>query len=312
VNARPRALVVLNPQAHGGAGIRRFEAVRAEIESRLDAQIVLTETGSAWDANVHAALEEGTRVFVAAGGDGTAHSLVDVLIAASRRPPLAELTLGAVGLGSSNDFHKPVKHRIGGVPIRLDVAHAVPRDVVQCRYRDGTSFRITHVLVSASIGCIAHANERFARGTGVTRALRRLSTAAAITWASLCTIATWQDLPARLQVNGGAIERARLTSLSVLKTEWLSGRLRFGHPIAPASGDFDVALAEAGGRLRLGADVVALMFGHFDGRAGHRRFRAQSLDVFLDRESWLELDGEIARAREVHFSILPERIRLCA
>jgi diacylglycerol kinase (ATP) len=312
VNVRPRALVVLNQLAHGGAGIRRFEAVRPELESSLDARVVASETGSAWDANVHAALEEGVRVFVAAGGDGTVHALLNVLIAASPRPPLAELTLGAVGLGSSNDLHKPVRRRVAGVPVRLDVVHAMPRDVVRCRYRDGTTFRVAHVLVSASLGCIAHANERFARGAGVTRALRRLSTAASIAWASLCTVATWRDLPARLRADGGALEQACLTSLSVLKTEWLSGRLRFGHPIDPASGDFDVALAEAGGRLRLAADVVALMLGHFDGRTGHRRFRAQSLDVYLDRESWLELDGEIARAREAHFSMLPERIRVCA
>jgi diacylglycerol kinase (ATP) len=304
--------VVLNPLAHGGAGIRRFEAIRPEIESGLDARVVVAETGGAWDADVRTALDDGVRLFVAAGGDGTVHSLLNILIGAPRRPPLAELSLGAVGLGSSNDLHKPVRRSVQGIPVRLDVIHATPRDIVCCNYLDGTVHRTAHFLVSASVGCIAHANERFARATGVTRALRRLSSAAAITWASLCTIAAWRDLQVRLQVNGGAIERARLTSLSVLKTEWLSGRLRFGHPIDPASGDFDVALAEAGGRRRLAADVFALMFGHFDGRVGHRRFRAQSLDIFLDRESWLELDGEIARAREAHFSVFPERIRLCA
>jgi diacylglycerol kinase (ATP) len=312
VNARPRALVILNPLAHGGTGIRRFEAVRPEIQSRLDARIVVAHAGSTWLADVHAALEDGVRLFVAAGGDGTAHSLLNVLLAAPRRPPLAELMLGAVGLGSSNDLHKPVRRRVRGVPIRLDVERATPRDVVRCQYLNDATLHTAYFLVSASLGCIAHANERFARNAGVARLLRRLSAAAAIVWASICTVATWRDLPARLRVNGGAIEHARVTSLSVLKTEWLSGGLRFGHPVDPASGDFDVALAEAGGRLRLGADVVALLFGRFDGRAGHRRFRAQSLDVFLDRESLLELDGETVAAREARFSIHSERIRLCA
>lgn len=312
MNGRARALVVLNPRAHGGVAMRRFEAVRSAVESRLDARLVVAAAGSAWNAEVHAALAEGVRVFVAAGGDGTVLALLNVLIAAPHRPPLAELALGAVGLGSSNDLHKPVRHRVEGVPVRLDFAHAAPRDIVQCRHGDGSRSRTTCFLVSASLGCIAQANERFARDVGVMRGLRRLSTVAAITWASLWTIATWRDIPARLQFEGGAIEQVRLTSLSVLKSEWLSGQLRFGHPIDPASGDFDVALAEAGGRLRLAADVAALMFGRFDGRAGHRRLRSQSLDVLLDRESWLELDGETVRAREAHFSMFPERIRLCA
>ena len=312
MNARPRALVVLNPLAHGGTATRRFEAIRSEMHARLDPTIVVTHPDSAWHADVQAALDDGVRLFVAAGGDGTAHLLLNVLIAAPRRPPLAELALGAVGLGSSNDLHKPVQRWIKGVPIRIDGDNAAPRDVVRCEYRDDATLHTAYFLVSASLGCIACANERFARQVGAARMLRRLSAAAGIAWASICTVATWRDLPARLRVDGGAIEHIRVTSLSVLKTEWLSGPLRFGHSVDPASDDFDVALAEAGSRLRLGADVVAMMFGRFDGRVGHRRFRARSLDVFLDQASFLELDGETVDAREARFSIHTERIRLCA
>ncbi len=61
------------------------------------------------------------------GGDGTVHALVEALALAPRRPPLDHLTLGAVGLGSSNDFHKPVGRRVGGVPVRLSPWRAAPR-----------------------------------------------------------------------------------------------------------------------------------------------------------------------------------------
>jgi diacylglycerol kinase family enzyme len=103
-----------------------------------------------------------------------------------------------------------------------------------------------------------------------------------------------------------------LSSLSVQKTQWLSGWLRFGHPIEPASGDFDLALAEGLGRARLLGDILALLLGRFDGRPGHRRWRARSLDVWLDGETPLELDGEVVGASEAHFDIFEERILLCA
>jgi len=308
VTARARALVVLNPSAHGGAGARRFEIVRTAVDSAFDARIVVGRADGAWRNDVHSALDDGVRAFVAAGGDGTAHSLVNALIEAPRRPPLETLILGAVGLGSSNDLHKPVRRRVGGVPVLLDASRAAPRDIVRCVYggRSGA------VLISASIGVTASANARFSADTRVARCLRRTSTVAAVAWAAGRTIAAWRNLPARLRIDGGEAERVPLTSLSVLKTEWVSGRLRYGHAVAPASGDFDVAVAEGLGRARLLLDVLALLRGRFDGRPGHRRCRARSLDVWLDHDSPLEIDGEIALARAAHFDMLGERIRLCA
>lgn len=307
-----RALVVLNPAAHGGAAGRRFEAVRPIVESLFDARVVVGRPDAVWRSEVQAALDDGVRAFIAAGGDGTAHALLKTLIDAPRRPPLESLALGAVGLGSSNDLHKPVQRQADGVPLLLDIARAAPRDIVRCSYVDAAGAHDAYVLISASIGVIASANARFSEDARCARRLRRLSTAAAIAWASARTVAAWRNIPARLRIDSDAPERVAVTSLSILKTEWLSGWLRFGHSVEPASGDFDVALAEGLGRIRLLIDVLALLRGRFDGRAGHRRSRARSLDVWLEDEVPLEVDGEVVRARHAHFDLLPERIRLCA
>jgi diacylglycerol kinase family enzyme len=296
------ALVVLNPFAHGGTAAARYERVRPVIEASFSAQRVTVGGDEAWLAEVRAAVGRGVRIFVAAGGDGTAHALLNALAAAPNRPPLDSIALGAVGLGSSNDLLKPVRRRVHGIPVRLDVDRAELRDVVRCIFTDGSGPREALMLVSASIGVAATANARFAEGAPGARLLRRVSTGGAIAWAAARTIARWHDVGAELRADGGPATRVALSSLSVLKTEWLSGLLRYGHPVPPASGDFDVALAEGGGRLRLLADALALLRGQFD---------ARSLDVRLDGESPLELDGEVVSAREAHFDMFPERIRLC-
>jgi len=312
VNPRPPALVVLNPSAHGGTSARRFEAVRAELASRFETRLAVVMSDGAWIGDVRAALRRGTRVFIAAGGDGTAHALLNALVDAPGRPPLDALTLGAVGLGSSNDLHKPVGARVDGIPLRLDLARAAPRDVVRCRYVRDLATQRACFLVSASLGVTACANARFSDDTALAQWLRTTSTPLAIAWAAARTAATWRNLPAELRIDSGAPERVALASLNVLKTEWLSGRLRCGHPVAPDSGDFDLALAAGLGRGRLIADILALLCGRFDGRRGHRRLRARALDVRLETETTLELDGEIVTARAVHFDMHPERIRLCA
>lgn len=311
MTARARALVVLNPTAHGGSAARRFAAVRPIVESCFDARIVIGRPDGAWQAEIRDALDDGVRIFVAAGGDGTAHALVNALVGAPDRPPLEALSLGAVGLGSSNDLHKPVRRLAHGIPLLLDAARARPRDLVRCAYVDTAGSHEGYVLVSASLGVTAAANARFSGRTTAARVLRRMSTPLAIAWAATRTVATWRNLAAELVIDRGAPERVALTSLSILKTEWLSGWLRFGHSVDPASGDFDVALAEGLGRARLLADVLALRRGRFDGRAGHRRCRARSLRVRLGEEAPLELDGEVVQAHETQFDLLAERIQLC-
>lgn len=312
MNPRPPALVVLNPSAHGGTSARRFEAVRAELASRFEISLAVVLPDSGWIGDVRAALGRGTRVFIAAGGDGTAHALLNALVDAPGRPPLDALTLGAVGLGSSNDLHKPVGARINGIPVRLDLARAAPRDVVRCRYVHDLATQRACFLVSASLGMTACANARFSADAPLARWLRATSTPLAIAWAAARTAVPWRNLAAELRIDHGAPERVALASLSVLKTEWLSGRLHFGHPVAPDSGDFDVALAAGLGRGRLIIDILALLRGRFDGRRGHRRMRAHALSILLESETALELDGEIVTARAVHFGMHPERIRLCA
>jgi len=312
MTAPPQAVVVLNPSAHGGTGGRRFEAVRPLIDSTLDATVVVGRADRRWQGEVAAALARGVRLFIAAGGDGTAHALLNTLIEAPHRPPLEAITLGAVGLGSSNDLLKPVRRRVGGIPVLLDACHAAPRDVIGCTRVDSTGAHRACVLVSASLGVTALANARFSASEPLAKLLRRMSTTTAIVCAAVRTVATWRNLPAMVRIDQRESARVALTSLSILKTEWLSGRLRFGHPVEGASGDFDVALAQGLGRIRVCADILALLRGCFDGRPGHTRLRARSVDVWLAGEVPLELDGEIVTATEIHFDVFPERIRLCA
>jgi diacylglycerol kinase (ATP) len=307
-----RALVVLNPSAHGGTGARRFEAVRPAIDAAFDATLVVGCADDRWRAEVATAVERGVRLFIAAGGDGTAHALLNALVELPHRPALESITLGAVGLGSSNDLLKPVRRCVGGIAVLLDAARAEPRDVIRCTHLDSTGAHQSFVLVSASLGVTASANARFSANGPLVSLLRRTSTTAAIVLATTDTVATWRNLPATVRVDHGEPARVALTSLSILKTEWLSGQLRFGHPVEPASGQFDVALAQGLGRCRLLADILALLRGRFDGRPGHIRWHARSADIWLNDEVPLELDGEIVTAHEIHFDVFPERIRLCA
>jgi diacylglycerol kinase (ATP) len=299
-----RALVLLNPNARRGRGRSRYAAVNAYVDDAFEARVVETEpTGN--DGPIRAALDDGIRTFIAAGGDGTVNAVIDALVRLRGAITLDELTLGAVGLGSSNDAHKPLKLQIAGIPMRIDARHAVPRDVGIARWDGGERA----FLVSASVGVTAAANARFNHEDSVLRLLKRWWVDGAIMWAALRTIATWRNLSATLLVHETSSTFA-LTHLGVAKTPWLAGGLHYDTPVE--AGRFVVNLCEGMGRLRTIRTLAALARGRFVGLPGTRSWSAPRASVVLDEPCDLELDGEIFRASRVSFELLPERIRLCS
>ena len=86
------ALVVLNPAARQGTAARRFAQVRPALERAYALSVVETTADESWRVAVEEELIAGTRVFLAAGGDGTVHRLAGAVfraqkISAFARPP---------------------------------------------------------------------------------------------------------------------------------------------------------------------------------------------------------------------------------
>lgn len=313
MSPRARALVIVNAGACGGRGERRFASVRAEVEARLDARYVRLDAAGCWRETLAGALGEGIRVFIAAGGDGTVGAVADALVAHHGAVPLGALVLGAIGLGSSNDFHKPSGGaRASGVPLRIDVASAAPRDLGRVHYTDADGAEHARVfVVSASLGATARANALFNARGAFMRLASRWFLDAAIVWTALRCLATHRGMDAELRLGDGAVEPVCLDNLSVLKTPHLSGGLTYDTPVAPDSGRFAVNLCEGMTRLRLGRTLAGLARGRFQGRPGTRSSSEATVAVVLGGSQPLELDGEIVWARSARFELLPERILTC-
>ena len=305
--SRPHALVLLNPAARHGRAARLWERVRPEVEERFEPEVVPLDPSGAWRAAIGSSLGAGTRVVVAAGGDGTVHALAEAVTVERGNVPLREITLGAVGLGSSNDFHKPVARRIAGIPVRLEAARAAPRDLGRVRWQnpEGGAHE-TVLVVSASAGLVADGNVLFSSGR-----LGRFLPAVAIAAAALRAIARNRRVRLLLRP-GGASRPVALSSFSVLKTPWLSGCLRYDVPVAHDDGLFAVALCEAASRWRLLWTLASLFRGRFAGRPGTRTFCTAALEIEAESPFPLEIDGEVVVARGAAFDLFPERLLACA
>lgn len=308
---KPEALVVLNPAAHGGKGRKLWTRVAPAVAGRLIPLVVEIDPDRGWHAAVRRAVDDGIRVFIAAGGDGTVNALGNALIDSRNGHPLEDFTLGAVGLGSSNDYHKPFANRVRGIPLKTNPDAPYMRDVCRARYiaADGSE-HLRHFIVSASMGATAEANAFFNSGDRFQRWLKPRWTGGAILYSALATIATYRNIPARMSLDGEELD-CGITNLSILKTPYLSGSFRFDTPVAKDDGLLSVNLCAGLTRWATLGALADLARGRFMGRPGRHHWQAQSLTVVPARPAALELDGEVTVIRKVVFDLLQERIREC-
>lgn len=305
-------LIVVNPSAGGGRAARRWRREERRLPRRFGPYEVLVAKGpEAAAAGVRRALERGETEFVAAGGDGTVNLVAATLL--GEAPDPGRVRLGALGLGSSNDFHKPSAGPgdDGRAPRRIDFGRAAPVDVglLEWTAPDGSSGRRPWLL-NASIGTAADANAFFNDGDALVRALKHRATPVAIGWAALHTLLRCPRLTLRVVVDGAA-RRERVWNLAIVKNPHFTGGLRYDTPYRPASGRFDLHGIRAGSRIRLVRVLAGLARGRFSGRAGTFSGRARTVEVSADRPFRVECDGEVVEAVAARFRLLPVALRVC-
>jgi diacylglycerol kinase family enzyme len=321
-------LILLNPVAGGGSALDKWRRIAPRVEQRVGPfRLVTAPTAAATRAAVGDALRGGERRFVAAGGDGTVNLVMSELMRAS--PGGEAPMLGAIGLGSSNDFHKPIPVRgaIRGVPTRLDFSATAPRDVCRVRWEDGngggggtdgTTRREAaapqperYWLLNASIGITAAANHAFNGPSPVLRSLKRASASLAIAWAALTAVCTARGRRFWVSLDGGREFPVRAKNLAVVKSPHFTGALRYDAPVEPASGRLHVFAVGDKPLLPLLGTLAGLAVGRFTRGNGNWSRQVHRAVISANGPFLVEADGEVTAATHVVFDVLPRRLLVC-
>ena len=203
-----RALVIINPSASRGRGVRAWARVRDLVTSHgLAFTEVLSERPKhAWEIAGEAATQ-GYSTVVAAGGDGTVNEVINGLmqIPQAMRPALA-----VIPGGTGNDFARAigtpkrailaVQALLNGTRKRVDVGQ------VNDRYYAG----ISGVGFDAEAARQANAWPRWIGGTALYVA------------AILKMLVTYSSVEARITIDGRA-QTLRMFLLAAANTKWYGG-----------------------------------------------------------------------------------------
>jgi diacylglycerol kinase (ATP) len=307
----PRALVILNPRAHRGAAARAYDRVRARVEAGFRVRDAVLDGTGEWLRALERARREGVERVVAVGGDGTVHAVANAILG-DGDAAWDGVTLGAVGVGSSNDFHKPCSARVGGIPVRIGAPAA--RDAGLAVWEDAIGVtRRRWFFVSASLGLSARANRRFSRDVGAQAWLGARSVDAAIAYSAVGALVRHENVGARLR--GDADEPARdvlVSNLGVMLTPYLAGTFRYGNDVQPGQGRFALHLCDGMTKRGLLRAMAELLVGRFGRAPGTSSWSSRTVSVELERDDDLELDGELFRARKVRFEAFPDVLEVCS
>ena len=307
-------LVLVNPTADGGRAGERWSRVRSEIEARFGAfDECVTRDPPSVRARIIGALAAGERRFVAAGGDGTVNLVLNTLLDVASPAVFSEIVLGAIGLGSSNDFHKPRRPNaeVGGVPCRMEFARALRHDIghTESAGDDGVSHRAW--LLNASVGTTATGNWLFNQAIGLVGWCKRKSATLGMVAACFTAILRTRRLQVTLDGPDGTTRTVRLRNLGVVKNPHFTGCLKYDSPYEPGSRRFFVHLLANSSLIDTFVTLARLARGRFDGRRSASSWPANHLTVASGVPFAVEGDGEVVLARRAEFAIAPQQIWVC-
>ncbi|MET8779214.1 diacylglycerol kinase family protein [Nocardia sp. NPDC004654] len=315
-------LVILNPQSNAGTALRRWQPVERALRERHPGMTVELPADADQAVKLvltHIETADGAKpeAIVAAGGDGMVNLVLNAIMDPETDRPrrgAEELALGAIGLGSSNDFHKPVPPSalVDGVAVRVDAARAEAVDVGKATMLlpDGTR-AVRYFLLNASMGLVAAGNDSFNNATGALAWLKSRNVEAAIVATALRNIATHR--PLRLEVRGTDwTHTAPITNIGVLKSVHFAGGMYYDTPVTRTDGRFDVNIWAAAGRLRVLGLIAGLYRGAFTGSPLAVCHRDTAVELRPERPVPLELDGEITVVESARLEVLPRALKVCA
>lgn len=306
--------IIVNTQANSGKGYTKWQAVKqALVNQALAHKAIETQSVAASELAIKTAVAEGESCFVAAGGDGCIHTVLNQLITTVGLDALGNYQLGAIGLGSSNDFHKPLDKTsmIANCPMlinneklkKVDIGHAKMTTI------EGEEFE-RYFILNGSVGFIAEGNAFFNSANNMLNVLKRIHVEVAIIYTLINDIITFKSAQFVLQSADYKLSQ-RFSSISILNKKHFAGGMYYDTPITMDDGFFDINYWDDMSRIEIIKTLAKLYQGKFLGRLKTGHFRAKNITLSADNIFNLELDGEIYQCQHVELTIKPKVLNLC-
>jgi diacylglycerol kinase family enzyme len=254
-------------------------------------------------------IDREVNCIISAGGDGSLNYILNTIIN-NFYESTTQLYLGAIGLGSSNDYLKPFSKIIARIPVKINLNNSNLVDIGKVSFIDSNSKSVTkYFIANASLGVTADANFLFNKGDYLLNFLKPRLVNSAIIYAALKTIIGYRNKIIKLSYLG----KDRLinaSNISVVKNPNISGSFKYDQKINPDDGMLGLNYCFDMNLLELIKILNDLRKGRFSGKPKRISELVQYLKIETDNYLALETDGEVEMAKDIEFTIMPKSIHV--
>jgi len=306
--------VLLNSKAGGNRALSRWNEFVRRIDSNLMSANIYSYNGKQSDTSIiKEALKKCETEFVAAGGDGTINFLLNLLFKFATKEQLDQIKLGAVGIGSSNDFHKPFSsNNPNKFPFNLNFNKVQQRDVCYLSYKDRDTWKKKYFLINVSIGLTADGNKLFNNPSKLLNVLKSINTNSAIYYTAIQEILSYKNKQIIITIDDSKQIQTNLSNIGIVKNPNFSGNLRYSDKVDYTNGLFKVYLCEEMSKIDYLKLLFALMNNNFDSLKKTRSFSCKKISIQSKHDFTVEFDGETIDTNFVKFGILPKGLMVCS
>lgn len=307
-----KAAIIINSNASQGKSLLKWEKIKPIILDILPFKTVINYTHSKSEAKQiihHLYFKEECNVFIGGGGDGTINNILNELIEITGNN-LKDVVLGGIGLGSSNDFHKPFRQKINKIPIRLDFRNAALHDIGQLDYScESGSVKRIHFLMNSNLGITADANN-FYNAPNITLAfLKRNVTSLSILYASIFTLLK-HDAINISDKKYSKLELNNLNNLSIVKSPFLSGSFCYPELVKKDDGKFGVYCIQNMNKFQLLKTMFELANYKFSNSNKKLKIISEHIELRTNTYVNIEADGEVYRGKDPSYIISNSQIKI--
>jgi YegS/Rv2252/BmrU family lipid kinase len=286
-------LVITNPRA--GSGPPSTEAV-SEALGRKGIDAVVHESSSIADLVdvIATARDAGIGRFAAVGGDGTAHHILNALMA---DPQADRPTLAMAPVGSGSDFVRTFGHSsdLDSALDRLSDPNLYTIDIGRIR----GSFGASYFLNAANAGVAAASVQ-------IAERLPRFVGSARYTTAFWAALGRFSEAPITVQIDRHRFE-GKAINVVVANGQYFGGGLNIAPQATLVDGEFDVQVF-SGPRRNAFTVMPRIVFGSHLTHRAVRRYVGEAIDIDVPTDWPIEADGEILGTGPIQIDVLPEAI----
>ena len=304
--------VILNEKSGGGRAIKKWQKVSEALQLNNNSTEVVYVGSNEVEEKLQNAFNKGKTDFAIAGGDGTINYFLNQLINITDPEILSRVKIGAIGIGSSNDFHKPFQseNTVNNIPFKLNFDNTIYRDVGCLQFEKDGKLHKKYFFINASIGVTAEGNNFFNNPDSILRFLKKSNTQSAIAYAAIKNILTYKNFLVTIE-SDKEFFTADISNMGIIKCPFFSGKLRYQSIPLINNGLFDIHLYQSLNKLNLLYLFYCLSNGISDNSFNKKLWKTDIVKITSKDEFAVEFDGEVISTKSVEFSVKPGLIKVC-